>query len=85
MYVDEALDLIAVPVVPGAVFRVGNPRRLFSLQPFLVVGYPFFEVSPDRKHLIITRAVGALAKRQNELIVVQTFSQELSAKMPVKE
>jgi serine/threonine-protein kinase len=82
-FVDEKLDLIAVPVTPGPVFKTDSPRRLFSMERYGGT-VNVFDVSPDGRRFITTRPVGALTQRPDELIVVQNFFEELRTKAPVK-
>jgi len=84
LFVDEKLDLIAVPVTPGPVFKTDSPRRLFSMERYGGAGN-MFDISPDGRRFITTRPVGTLTQRPDELIVVQNFFEELRAKAPVKK
>jgi len=81
--VDEKLDLIAVPVIAGPVFKIDSPRRLFSLERYAGAGGQF-DISPDARRFVMTRPMGAVTQRPDELIVVQNFFEELRAKAPVK-
>jgi serine/threonine-protein kinase len=78
-YVDDRRDLIAVPVTLAPTFAAGVPHRLFSIQPFLFIGY---DPSPDGQRFLTVRAVGADLTRPPELVVVQNFVEELRAKVP---
>jgi hypothetical protein len=84
-FVDAKSDLIALPVSPGPVFKVDNPRRLFSMEPYVMAGLPYYDVSHDGKRFIVSRPAGSASQRPDELIVVQNFFEELKAKAPVKK
>jgi serine/threonine-protein kinase len=82
-FVDEKLDFIVVPVIPGPVFKTDSPRRLFRQERYAGAGGQF-DISPDARRFITTRPVGAVTQRPDELIVVQNFFEELRAMAPVK-
>jgi Tol biopolymer transport system component len=83
-YRDPSPAMIAVPVMAGAAFATGVPKRLFSSQS-LVQGGSAFDVSADGQRFLMSRAVGAAVQRPDELVVVQNFFEELRAKAPVKK
>jgi hypothetical protein len=75
--------LVAVPIVGnnGGALRIGEPKRLFSVEPFIQGAIaPAFDVAPDGRRFLMTRAVGNPASTREELIVVQGFLEELRAK-----
>ena len=80
-FVDETTTLFAVPISPGPVFAPGSPQRLFNAFAFnaQVASY---DVHPDGKRLLMTRAAGAVALQRDELVIVQDFFEELRAKVP---
>ena len=67
-------SLVAVPVLPGPAFSLGNERALFSLQ-----GVSTWDVGPDSRRFLLVRArdVGT----SERLIVVENFHEELKARV----
>ncbi|HWP72537.1 MAG TPA: protein kinase [Gemmatimonadaceae bacterium] len=82
-FVDETTTLFAVPISPGLVFTPGTPQRLFNAFAFNAQGASY-DVHPDGKRFLMTRAAGAVALPRDELVVVQDFFEELTAKVPRK-
>jgi len=82
-FVDAKEDLIAVPVLPGLVFKTEVPRRLFSVARYLQGNE--YDVSPDGRRFIFVRPAGNATVRPDELSVVQNFFEELKAKVPGKK
>ena len=72
---------IAVPIFPGSVFTAGSPQRLFNAFAFNAQGASY-DVHPDGKRFLMTRAAGAVALQRDELVVVQDFFEELRRKAP---
>jgi len=68
-------SLIAVPVLPGEGFALGEPRVLFSLRDM-----SSWEVAPDGQRFLLKRARRASAAPR--LIVVQNFFEELKRSTP---
>ena len=85
LYRDPSPAMIAVPVMAGAAFATGVPKRLLSGQPYGQGGGASFDVSPDGQRFLMTRPVGVTAQRPDELVVVQNFFEELRTKVPVKK
>jgi serine/threonine-protein kinase len=82
-FVDETTTLFAVPISPGLVFTPGSPQRLFNAFAFNAQGASY-DVHPDGKRFLMTRAAGSAAPQRDELVVVQDFFGELTAKVPRK-
>ncbi len=84
LYADGNYDLWVADIAPGPVFASGTPRRLFSADAYGPVGQNVFDVSPDGRRFLFTRAeAGAQGTdRGDEMIVVQNFFAELKAKVP---
>jgi eukaryotic-like serine/threonine-protein kinase len=80
-FVDETVTLFAVPISPGPVFTPGSPQRLFNAFAFNAQGASY-DVHPDGKRFLMTRAAGAAALQRDELVIVQNFFQELRTKVP---
>lgn len=79
----ELGTLVAVPIVGnnGGVLLLGEPRRLFSTEPFIQgANAPSFDVMPDGQRFVFTHPVGKPTSAHDELIVVQGFFEELRAK-----
>ena len=72
-YRSQQDSLIAVPVLPGAAFSLGEERALFSVR-----GMPIVEVTRDGSRFIVIRAEAAARER---LVVVENFHEELKARM----
>ncbi|MBA4072348.1 MAG: hypothetical protein C0497_11010 [Gemmatimonas sp.] len=83
-YVDGNADAWVADVAPGSVFAVGTPRRLFSVEAYGPLNQHFFDVSPDERRFLFSRAAAGAERgeRGDELIVVQNFFAELKAKVP---
>jgi len=79
-HVNAARQLVAVPVLPGPAFAVGEERILFATEPFQG-NTPFlgYDVHPDGQRFIMSRQLGNL-ERLDELIVVQGFFKELKGR-----
>jgi len=79
-YFDEASGtLVAVAIVPGKSFVLGEPGRLFSLRAGRYASTRLVQ-APDGRFLMI-RGVGGEASRPDELILVENFTEELKAKV----
>jgi serine/threonine-protein kinase len=83
-YADGNSDLWVTDVAPGNVFASGTPRRLFSMDAYGPLFQHSFDVSPDGRRFLFSRAAAGSARgdRGDELIVVQNFFAELKAKVP---
>ena len=79
-YVDERLDLVAVPVTLSPAFSMGKARRLFAAVEFIAAGSSF-DVSADGRRFLMSRPAGADDERSDELVVVENFFEELKAKV----
>jgi hypothetical protein len=66
------------------VFASSTPRKLFSADAFGPLSQHQFDVSPDGRRFLFSRATGASERgeRGDELVVVQNFFAELRAKVP---
>jgi Tol biopolymer transport system component len=82
-YYDPNGDFWSAEIAPGPVFSSGTPKRLFSALPFGSLINNFFDVSPDGKRFLFSRSKlsGLISPRQDELILVQNFFEELKAKV----
>ncbi|MHB0961811.1 MAG: protein kinase domain-containing protein [Gemmatimonadaceae bacterium] len=83
-YADGIYDFWVADVAPGGVFATGTPRRLFSMEAYGPLSQHQFDVSPDGRRFLFSRAAAGVARgdRGDELIVVQNFFSELKAKVP---
>jgi Tol biopolymer transport system component len=83
-YIDGNSDLWAVDVAGGTAFSAGTPHRLFSAESFGPLGIYQFDVSPDGRRFLFSRArsLSGLNARVDELVVVENFISELKAKVP---
>jgi eukaryotic-like serine/threonine-protein kinase len=79
-FVDDLLDLIAVPVTLAPTFAAGTPHRLFAAADFLPGSIPF-DVSRDGRRFLMSRQAGRASPRSDELVIVQNFFTELKAKV----
>jgi serine/threonine-protein kinase len=80
LFVDERLDLIAVPVTLSPTFAAGTPRRLFAAADFNPLSFPF-DVSHDGRRFLMARPADARSMRADQLVIVQNFFTELKAKV----
>ena len=77
-YVRPNGDLVAVPILPGAVFTAGVPTVLFSTDPYRASDPIFgYDVHPDGKRFLMLRDVGPA--RPDELILVENLPDVLAA------
>jgi hypothetical protein len=83
-YADGNADVWSTDVKPGNVFAVGTPRRLFSMDAYGPLAIHYFDVHPDGRRFLFSRAAAGAdrGERGDELIVVQNFFAELKAKVP---
>ncbi|MBI5601395.1 MAG: PD40 domain-containing protein [Gemmatimonadetes bacterium] len=83
-YGDGNADVWVADIAPGRVFAAGTPRRLFSMEAYGPLSQHFFDVSPDGRRFLFSRAAAGTERgeRGDELIVVQNFIAELKAKAP---
>ena len=77
-------DVTSVPVIPGAAFATGVPKRLFAFASYLPPQSLPFDVSPDGKRFLFSRRVGSGVQQPDELVLVQNFTEELKAKVKPK-
>jgi Tol biopolymer transport system component len=82
-FIDDSFNMLSAPVQPGTTFVAGAPVKLFSASQFNVTS-SVFDVSPDGKRFITTRTPGQQADIQEQLILVQNFFEELTAKLKRK-
>jgi hypothetical protein len=82
-YLRDDRTMMAVPVLPGPLLRLGEPRALFSLPERLVHldarYYSPWDVGPDGR-FIMARAVGGGSASAMSLVVVENWFAELSGK-----
>ena len=73
-------QLYVVDVPPGPVFSPSAPRALFPTQPYGPTPV-YFDVSPDGRRFLFTRAsnAGAFVHR-DRIVLVQNFTSELAAR-----
>jgi len=76
-------ELLSVSVAPGPVFEAGLPTRRFSTREFTGYLTAGFDVASDGR-IIAVRDIRSGPQRDDELIVVQNFFEELKAKVPRK-
>jgi len=80
-YKNGAQDLVAVQVLPGEAFTMGEHQTLFSARAYLSdVYHQLYDVSPDGRRFVMIRAPGG-GDDDLELIVVENFFEELKAKV----
>jgi len=72
----------SVRVNGSGAFTSEEPQPLFSAEQFGSLAANFFDVHPDGRRFLFTRAVGRLGDRPDEMIVVQHFVEELKVKVP---
>jgi serine/threonine-protein kinase len=79
-FLNDALDMIAVPVTLSPTFSSGIPQVLFNAGFSLpALG---FAVSPDGKRFLMSRRVGGGVEVPDQLVVVQNYVEELKARLP---
>jgi serine/threonine-protein kinase len=78
-YESLARQFVAVPVLPGATFAIGESRVLFSTNVYTRAPWLLFDVHPDGKRFIMARRLEASAGG-DRLVVVQNFFEELKGK-----
>ncbi len=72
-------QLVAVPVLGGDTFAHGKQAALFSIDGYENYWqWRDYDVTPDGKHFVMIRSAG---KPRDELIVVENFFEELTAKV----
>jgi hypothetical protein len=72
-------ELVAAEVRAGPGFSVGEQRTLFSITPYLDLGFmQSYNVSPDDRRFLMVRE-GA-PSQQSELIFTENWFQELKAR-----
>ena len=83
-YSDGNSDIWTVDVAPGQVFQAGTPRLLLSATSYQSLSANPFDVAPDGRRFLFSRAVGSAREpeRLDELILVQNFFEDLKAKVP---
>ena len=79
-YITERLELVSVPVTLGATFSAGTPRALFSVG-FARPPAPF-DLEPDGKHFVMLGRAVASVDAPDQIVVVEHFDRELSARLP---
>ncbi len=79
-FLNESLEMVAVPVSLSPAFSMGVPQLLFKAD--FTSPPSAFAVHPDGKRFLMTRRVGSQRDVPDQLIVVQNFLEELRAKLP---
>ena len=79
-YLTDRLGLVVVPVSLNASFTSGAPRVLFDAN-FAAQASPF-AIMPDGKRFLTMRRPGGAADLGDQLIVVESFVEELKARLP---
>jgi Tol biopolymer transport system component len=77
-FIDDRDDMIAVRVLGGAAFGVGQPVRLFAAGAFALN----FDVGMDRQRFLMLRPAGGVGERPDDLILVQGFFSDLATRVP---
>jgi hypothetical protein len=80
-FINDNLDLVAVPVTPGGAFVSGTPVSLFNAAGYALI-QTGFTVLPNGKGFLLSRSPGASSDVRVELILVQNFFEELKTKVP---
>ncbi len=75
--------MVAAQVSPSTAFEVGERRRLFSVDQFILSGaYTPFDISPDDQRFLMVRAAGIGDEGPaSALILVENWFEELKAKV----
>ena len=75
-------DLVAVAVLPGEAFAMGEQRTLFSAQPYLAnVNHRMYDITPNDQRFVMIRVQAEAGRDDTQLIVVENFFEELKAKV----
>ncbi|MFB3112403.1 MAG: hypothetical protein ACE10G_10255, partial [Gemmatimonadales bacterium] len=75
-------DLVAVAVLPGEAFAMGEQRTLFSAQPYLAsVLHRMYDITPNDQRFVMIRVQAEAGRDDTQLIVVENFFEELKAKV----
>jgi Tol biopolymer transport system component/tRNA A-37 threonylcarbamoyl transferase component Bud32 len=78
-YIRPNGDMVAVPVLPGAVFAAGIPTVLFSTEPYRASDPLFmYDVHPDGKRFLMLREVGTI--HADQLILLENLPEVLAAR-----
>jgi serine/threonine-protein kinase len=80
-------DMMVVPVTPGPTFAPGAPARLFPLSGLLASNVvPLYDLTPDDKKFLMVRSAAInQAPGAGQLVVVDNWFTELTAKMRKKQ
>jgi serine/threonine-protein kinase len=76
-------QLMMVPITPGPNLVVGTQKALFPAALFQLRGWRTYDVMPDGRFVMILRSGSDAGTRANP-IVVQNWTEELKARVPVK-
>jgi len=79
--------LMRVPVeTSGTTFSFGTPTKLFDARPHITPGFVgrSYDVSPDGKRFLMTKAADEAGTAPPSLILVQHFDEELKRLVPTK-
>ena len=81
-YRNGRLDLVAVTVLPGEAFTMGEQRTLFSTQPYRAdVFHRMYDVTPNDQRFVMIRVQGEGVQDDVQLIVVENFFEELKERV----
>ena len=84
-YVNGARSMVAVPVAPGTMPQLGDPRTLFHLRSELYLSTPAyftpFDISLDGQRFLMARQVGPAPVSATPIVMVQNWLEELTAKL----
>ena len=75
---------MVVPITTTPAFTIGTPRLLFE-GPFRIDG-PFrgYDVTADGQRFLMVRAVERPAERVSQIVFVQNWLEELTARVPAR-
>ena len=79
-FLNERIDMFAVPVTLAPTFGFGTAHRLFAAGEYASSAAWGFDVGASGRFLM-SRPAGGGAARADEVILVQNFFEELKAKM----
>ena len=74
-YLNASFEMVAVEVLPGAAFAMGERRVLFRISQ----GFVGYDVGPDDQRFVVIQ--GRTGGENSELIVVENWLEELKAKV----
>jgi hypothetical protein len=84
-YVNEARDMVVVPIAPGVSPGIGVRKILFHLRDEIYLAnqenYTPFDISPDGQRFIMAKRIRATAAQVAPLVVTESWFQELRQRM----